>query len=75
MYQQIWGSEEDYANSFAPSQPASKHIPAILNSEYPDAEKGEYIILFSAKTYVDNEFASDIEVNNMNIDYDYYFKI
>lgn len=36
MYQQIWGSEEDYANSFAPSQPASKHIPAILNSEYPE---------------------------------------
>ena len=56
MYQQIWGSEEDYANSFAPSQPASKHIPAILNSEYPDAEKGEYIIVNYNTSAVDPVF-------------------
>ena len=38
-------SEEDYVNSFSPSKPASKYIPNILSSEYPDAVKGEYVIV------------------------------
>ena len=55
-YQYVWGSEEDYANSFAPSQPATKHIPAILKSEYPDAEAGEYVIVNYNNSDVDPVF-------------------
>ena len=45
LYKYVWDSEEDYVNSFSPSKPASKYIPNILSSEYPDAVKGEYVIV------------------------------
>jgi hypothetical protein len=44
-YQSVWGSEEDYTASFAPSHTAAKSIPSILKSEYPDAESGDYVIV------------------------------
>lgn len=58
MYQHVWDSETDYVNSFAPSQPASKHIPVILKSEYPDAEEGEYVIVNYNTSSTDPVFGS-----------------
>lgn len=31
QYQEVWGSETDYVEAFAPSKPASKFIPKILS--------------------------------------------
>jgi hypothetical protein len=44
-YQSVWGSEEDYTASFAPSHTAAKSIPGILKAEYPDAVSGDYVIV------------------------------
>jgi len=32
QYQEVWGSETDYVEAFAPSKPANKYIPGILSS-------------------------------------------
>lgn len=44
-YQEAWGSDKDYVNSFAPSTTASKNLPSILAGAYPDAEAGQYAIV------------------------------
>lgn len=44
-YQQAYGSEEDYAESFSPLAPASGNIPRILKSKFPDAESGNYVMV------------------------------
>jgi hypothetical protein len=44
-YQEVWGSQEDYTESFAPSHTAAKSIPGILKEQYPDAEEGQYVIV------------------------------
>ncbi len=41
----VWESDADFIEAFAPSHPASKAIPSILSSAYPDAEKGSYVIV------------------------------
>lgn len=57
-YKYIWGSETDYTEAFSPSNPASKHIPSILASEFPDAEKGEYVIVNYNRADYDPVFGS-----------------
>ncbi len=43
-YKAVWGSDNDYVNAFAPSHPASRSIPSILASAYPDAEEGAMVV-------------------------------
>ena len=44
-YKFIWGDEEKYVESFAPSKPAAQGVVRILNEQFPDAEEGEYYIV------------------------------
>lgn len=44
-YQEVWGSDEDYTPSFAPSHTASASLPGILKNAMPDAEAGDYVIV------------------------------
>ena len=44
-YQAVWGSEEDFVSAFAPSHTAAKNIPSILETQYPDAQAGQYVIV------------------------------
>ncbi len=43
MYQ-VWDSEEDYINGFAPSHSASRYLPEILRNSVI-AEAGEYVVV------------------------------
>lgn len=44
-YQSVWGSDNDYVASFAPSHTAASAIPGILKEEFPDAAEGDYVIV------------------------------
>lgn len=44
-YQTVWGSDEDFINSFAPSKPASKNLTKILTKAFPAATSGSYVIV------------------------------
>ena len=44
-YQEAYGSEEDYAESFSPMATAAGNIPGILKSNFPDAAAGEYVLV------------------------------
>lgn len=46
-YQTVWGSETDFVEAFAPSKPAAKAIPGILDEAISDPETG----LFAIVTY------------------------
>lgn len=50
FYQEVWGSDEDYVNAFAPSHPASKSLPYFLTDRYDDAEAGAYAIVTYAQS-------------------------
>lgn len=46
-YKFIWGDEEKYVESFAPSKPAAQGVVKILNDQFPDAEEGDtYIVTY-----------------------------
>lgn len=61
MYQEVWGSENDYIAGFAPSHKASKELPSILASEYPDAVSGDYVIVKYAEAETDPVFTAPEE--------------
>lgn len=43
FYQQnVWESDDNYIDAFAPAKPASKFLPGYLKSALPDAEAGQY---------------------------------
>lgn len=44
-YIKAWGSDDNYINAFAPMLPASNFIPGILSNTFPDAEKGQYVVV------------------------------
>ena len=44
-YQEVWGSDNDYTASFAPSHTAARSIPGILKANFPDAKEGECVIV------------------------------
>lgn len=44
-YQQVWGSETDFAESFAPSHTAARSLPALLKTLFPSAQAGDYMIV------------------------------
>ncbi len=55
-YQQIWGSDNDYTPSFAPSHTADRSLPGLLADRFPDAKSGEYVIVNYATSDVDPVF-------------------
>lgn len=45
-YMEIWGSESEYINAFAPSVPASLvNIRKILDKNIPSAKEGQYVVV------------------------------
>lgn len=44
-YQESYGSEENYAESFSPAAPASGNIPRILKANFPSAQSGNYVVV------------------------------
>ncbi|MCM1291984.1 MAG: hypothetical protein NC111_04075 [Bacteroides sp.] len=44
-YINAWGSDEQYAEAFAPSCTAARNIPTILDAVYDDAIEGTYVIV------------------------------
>lgn len=44
-YQEAYGSDEDYAESFSPSAPANVYIPGILKANFANAESGNYVVV------------------------------
>ena len=43
-YQQVWGSDDDYINAFAPAYPAAASLPMILKQNL-QAEAGQYAVV------------------------------
>ncbi len=44
-YQNVWGSEENYTEAFAPSHTAVSSLPSILAANIADAQEGDYAIV------------------------------
>lgn len=44
-YQEIWDSETDFINAFAPEKPAASYLPRYLRDTYDDAEAGAYAVV------------------------------
>ena len=44
-YIKAWSSDDNYINGFAPMLPASNYIPEILENAFPDAEKGQFVVV------------------------------
>lgn len=57
-YQTAWGSTDDYIKGFAPVTPASASLPAILKTQYPDAENGKYAVVSYEEASVNPVFGS-----------------
>lgn len=57
-YQNVWGSENDYTASFAPSHTAAKSIPRLLKTAYPDAQANDYVIVNYNTSLVDPVFSA-----------------
>lgn len=68
-YQTVWGSEEDYAECFAPSHTAAKSLPGILKNAYPNAANGDYAIVTYKTSDTDPVFenGSDPTFSESNI--------
>lgn len=49
-YQEIWGSDDNYINGFAPMLPAQNYLPSILSKAYPDATEGQYAVISYSET-------------------------
>lgn len=56
-YQQVWGSDNDYTASFAPSHTPSRSIPGLLKAAYPDATSGQCVIVNYNNSSVDPVFS------------------
>lgn len=44
-YIAAYGSDEDYIDAFSPATPASRSIPGILKTQFPDAAAGRYAVV------------------------------
>lgn len=44
-YKAAWGSDDNFITAFAPSVQASRNLPKILLSAYPDAVEGDYAMV------------------------------
>lgn len=45
QYQEVWGSETDFAEAFAPSKPASKAIPGLLLESVENPAEGDFAVV------------------------------
>ncbi len=57
-YQSVWGSDNDYTPSFAPSHTAAASLPSILKANFPDAEEGDYVIVNYQTSQTDPVFTA-----------------
>lgn len=55
-YQSVWGSDDDYIDAFAPVNPASASLPAILKDKYADAKSGDFAIVKYSEASVNPVF-------------------
>ena len=60
-YQQVWGSEENYTASFAPSHTAARSLPGILKTAFADAAEGQYAVVSYNTSAVDPVFGATEE--------------
>lgn len=44
-YKKVYGSNTDYAMSFAPSYAPAQYVPGLLATAYPNAKSGDYVIV------------------------------
>lgn len=44
-YQEVWESDTDFINAFAPEKPAASYLPRYLRDTYDDAEAGAYAVV------------------------------
>ena len=44
-YQDVYGSDEDYAASFSPGHAPGANVPRLLKTAFPDAKAGEYCVV------------------------------
>lgn len=44
-YKKVYGSNTDYAMSFAPSYAPAQYVAGLLATAYPDAKSGDYVIV------------------------------
>lgn len=65
-YQQVFGSDEDYATAFTPSHSASASMGKILKTQFPDAADGECVVVEYNVSSVDPEFTPvDFEMSDV----------
>lgn len=43
-YMDVWGSDEDFIESFSPANKPAKFMSDFLTVEFPDAEEGDYVV-------------------------------
>lgn len=55
-YQKVYGSDENYAETFCPKYSASANVPKILNTAYPDAAAGSYVVVGYNNSTLDPSF-------------------
>lgn len=60
-YQEVWGSEENYTASFAPSHTAARSLPGILKAAFPTATEGQYAVVSYNTSAVDPVFGATEE--------------
>lgn len=61
-YIQVWGSDEDYINAFAPENSAEAKLPGILKSAYPNAAAGDYAVVSYNESATNPVFISSSDV-------------
>lgn len=55
-YQEVYGSDEDYAPAFSPSHSASAYLPSMLSRKYPSAISGDYVVVNYSSSTTDPNF-------------------
>lgn len=71
-YQQAYGSDENYAMSFAPSYAPEKFIPGFLAAAYPDAKANDFVYVGYNYSNQDPVFGGEpapVEVELLNADF------
>lgn len=61
-YINVWGSDKDYIDAFAPMAPADSKLPGILKNAISDAAAGEFAIVSYNESATNPIFISDSEV-------------
>lgn len=57
-YQDVYGSDEDYATAFSPSHPATAALPRVLANYFDDASEGDCVVVQYNQSNVDPEFGA-----------------